>query len=438
MKKSILCCLMACAVLVCAASVPKESLAVPSFAKQTGRPCSGCHTIWPRLNTTGREFKLLGYTEVADDYPRIDQDNLDLLRFGPPLAVSIISFPYQNTTGPNRSIVGSGGQTRLPDEFALYFAGRLTSNIGVFSTPHWLRSSGAFTLELVKMAAATRAGESNIIGIVAGKMDVAGADPYNTIRYTAFHTINSPAILSKTRASGDFFSFSDNANQGVVVNGKFFQTLYLALGGFRGDSGSAQVESDPIDVFGRAVFEYPLGEAIASIGGFVYDGKERYDHSFTQTSAPAGGGPVFTESISLNQYATKIRRTGFDLQYQLESDPHLIEVIGTYMAGRDTNVDQFTGAAASGTGTSEIKFTGYYAEASYFYQRMYGITLGYDHLKSDQDDTLNKKGPTLNVTYSPWLNTKFGLEFSEFDIIDPSTDTKAKERDTFLVVHLYF
>jgi hypothetical protein len=108
------------------------------------------------------------------------------------------------------------------------------------------------------------------------------------------------------------------------------------------------------------------------------------------------------------------------------------------MAGKDENVDQFVAAPPSGTGSSEIKFTGYYAEASYFYQRTYGVTVGYDHLKSDQDDTLNKKGPTINFTYSPWLNTKFGLEFSEFDITDPLTDTKAKERNTFLVVHLYF
>jgi hypothetical protein len=384
------------------------------------------------LNATGREFKLEGYTEVADEYPRIQQDNLDLLRYGPPLAVSIISFPYQKISGQE--------QTRIPDEFALYFAGRLTPNIGVFSTPHWLRDSGSFTLELVKLAAATRIGESNIVGVVVGKMDAAGADPYNTIRYTAFHTINTPAILSQTRAAGDFFQFFDNANEGIVLNGKFFQTVYAAIGGFRGDSTTAQVESDPVDVFGRLVFEYPVGgEAIASIGGFIYDGKERYDHSYTQQVAPVGGGVVQPVTIPLNEYRTRIKRYGLDFQYQLESDPHLLEAVATYMVGQDkgvdiygSSIDPFSPAPPVVPG-QEIKFTGLYAEVSYFYQRMYGITLGYDHLKSEQDDSLDKRGPTINFTYSPWLNTKFGLEFSKFDLANGM-----KERDTHVIVHLYF
>jgi hypothetical protein len=414
--KTVLClCIIVAVTAVFAGIAPEKASAVPSFAKQTGRPCSGCHTIWPRLNATGREFKLQGYTEVADDYPRIEQDNLDLLRYGPPLAVSIISFPYQKITGQR-------DQTRIPEEFALYFAGRVTPNIGVFATPHWLRETGQFTLELVKMSAATRIGESNIVGIVVGKMDVAGADPYNTIRYTAFHTINTPALLSQKRANGDFFKFFDNANEGVVLNGKFFQTVYAAVGGFRGDGSAAQVESDPIDVFGRLVFEYPVfGVSIASLGGFYYGGKEGYNHDAT---AP---------DITIPEYYTRIQRYGVDFQWQLESDPHTIDAVAVYMQGQDRGVDQIGIPTPFPDPGAQIKFKGMYAELSYFYQRMYGMTLGYDYMNSEQDNSLNKQGPTINFTYSPWMNTKFGLEFSKFDHANG-----IKERDTNLLVHLYF
>ena len=34
--------------------------AVPSFARQTGLPCSGCHYNPPELTAAGRNFKLLG------------------------------------------------------------------------------------------------------------------------------------------------------------------------------------------------------------------------------------------------------------------------------------------------------------------------------------------------------------------------------------------
>lgn len=403
MKRSIIICLVAVAIIVCGLTAPQESLAVPSFAKQTGRPCSGCHTVWPRLNATGREFKLQGYTEVADDYPRIQQDNLDLLRYGPAISLGLSSFLYSKDQFSDQKNT-TMAETSVPDEAAFYFAGRMTPNIGTFTEFHWERATKTFGLELVKISAATRVGSSTTLGVVVGKMDVAGADPYNTIRYTAFHTVNTPAVFTQIRGmSGayqpDFFSFSDPENMGIVVNGKFFQTLYAAAGAFRGDGGAYHTESDPIDRFYRLAYEYPLGESIVSLGGFYYDGKERYDH--------VDAFPALD-----NVYLTRVKRQGLDLQWQTESTPNLVDIVAVYMQGKDTNVDKIPGLAFSGP--PEVKFTSWYAEASYFYERMYGITLGYDYFKSDEDPTLDKKGPTINVTYSPWLNTKLALEYSSF------------------------
>lgn len=41
---------------------PQPAAAIPSFAMQTGQPCSACHTAFPELTPFGREFKLSGYT----------------------------------------------------------------------------------------------------------------------------------------------------------------------------------------------------------------------------------------------------------------------------------------------------------------------------------------------------------------------------------------
>src|SRR5208337_1885085 len=43
------------------------AMALPSYARQTGLPCSGCHTTPPELNNGGRLFKLLGYTDRAQN-----------------------------------------------------------------------------------------------------------------------------------------------------------------------------------------------------------------------------------------------------------------------------------------------------------------------------------------------------------------------------------
>ena len=44
-----------------------RAAAVPSYARQTGLPCSGCHTTPPELNAAGRRFKLLGYVDRGED-----------------------------------------------------------------------------------------------------------------------------------------------------------------------------------------------------------------------------------------------------------------------------------------------------------------------------------------------------------------------------------
>ncbi|HEY5238388.1 MAG TPA: hypothetical protein VIJ62_08425, partial [Rhizomicrobium sp.] len=43
--------------------------AVPSFAQQTGMPCTACHVggFGPQLTPLGRQFKLDGYTMRAGD-----------------------------------------------------------------------------------------------------------------------------------------------------------------------------------------------------------------------------------------------------------------------------------------------------------------------------------------------------------------------------------
>src|ERR1700690_1319859 len=68
-----------------AALNPSKVEAVPSYARQTGLACRGCHYPPPELNPAGRRFKLLGYTDRGDDTKTVKADGgkkrapLDLL-----------------------------------------------------------------------------------------------------------------------------------------------------------------------------------------------------------------------------------------------------------------------------------------------------------------------------------------------------------------------
>ena len=53
---------------------PPPVQAVPSYARQTGLACSGCHYTPPELNPAGRRFKLTGYVDRADETKVIKTD----------------------------------------------------------------------------------------------------------------------------------------------------------------------------------------------------------------------------------------------------------------------------------------------------------------------------------------------------------------------------
>jgi len=208
------------------------------------------------------------------------------------------------------------------------------------------------------------------------------------------------------RSSGDFFAFGSTENVGIVLNGKFINNMiYAAAGGFRGHE-----TNDPWDFFGRLAFEYPLTYyAFLEVGGYLYDGKERYE------TAPGSGA----------FYESNVNRYGVDVSLQIDKVPHTVDIIGLYMKGKDEDLDNTPG--------NDVKFKGFYGEITYFYQRMYGVTVAYDYMSSDEDPSLDKKGPVFNVSYMPWLNTKIAFEYGVFNIEGDDNNEQYN-----LLVHLYF
>lgn len=44
-----------------------EAEALPSFARSTGQSCASCHTVWPMLNSMGRQYKEAGYVNEEEE-----------------------------------------------------------------------------------------------------------------------------------------------------------------------------------------------------------------------------------------------------------------------------------------------------------------------------------------------------------------------------------
>ena len=120
--------------LLLAALNPPRALGVPSYARQTGLACSGCHYAPPELNPAGRRFKLLGYVDRGDDTKVVTSEGskthaaLNLLA-ALPLSV-MLETSFTNTKSPQPGT--QNGNFEFPQDISLFLAGAWTSNVGSF------------------------------------------------------------------------------------------------------------------------------------------------------------------------------------------------------------------------------------------------------------------------------------------------------------------
>jgi hypothetical protein len=111
-----------------------SAMALPSYARQTGLPCSGCHTTPPELNAAGRQFKLLAYVDRAENRELITaaannrHAGLNLLASLPVSAFLETSLTSTQAPQPGTQ----DGNFEFPQDIALYLAGGWGDHLGSF------------------------------------------------------------------------------------------------------------------------------------------------------------------------------------------------------------------------------------------------------------------------------------------------------------------
>jgi hypothetical protein len=134
-------------ILLFAALNPPNVLAVPSYARQTGLACSGCHYAPPELNPAGRRFKLLGYVDRGDDTKVVKAEGgkksaaLDLLASLPLSVMFEASFTATKSPTP----LTQNGNLQVPQDMSLFLSGAWTNHIGSFLQVTYETQSDHFT-----------------------------------------------------------------------------------------------------------------------------------------------------------------------------------------------------------------------------------------------------------------------------------------------------
>ena len=273
---------------------PLAAQAVPSFARQTGMSCAMCHTVFPQLTPYGRMFKLQGYTTAAGMFaePNEQSKNLSEVTSAPLAAMIQVSYGTQKNPGGNTP----KDNAAFPDQFSLFYAGRISDHMGAF-VQATLDSTGSFGMDNADIRAAnsttTADGKQVIYGVSLNNAPSVTDIVNTTPVWAAVPSASPDAVSGGNPAPGPVLLGSDNVNQqtmGIVGYAMYDNTWYGAVGAYHNTTAlSAPGTAGPKGwaPYLRAVYQKDNGTNNYDIGAIMMTGDATTDTSNTSLPTSA-------------------------------------------------------------------------------------------------------------------------------------------------------
>jgi hypothetical protein len=401
--------------------VPQSASAVPSYARQTGLACEACHTVFPQLTPFGRVFKASGYTLFntlkVEDINKLKQSTLSLSDMPPISAMVMASTSFAAKANDTDS---SKASTDLPQQLSLFYAGRIADNVGAFIQLTYDDQGGSFGIDNtdIRFADVANFEGHNLIYGVSLNNNPTVQDLWNTAPAWGQPFIASPALQSPatiTQIEGNFaqgvaglsaYGFMDESFYAEF--GVYRSALQGASVAFSGSSNNNVISG--VAPYWRAAYEHDWGKNSWEIGTMGLYAE------LDNPTTPAGNAI----NVSLQNAPTdKFLDAGLDSEYEYIDDDDQLSVDARWIHENQTLDASFAAGLASNH-SDELDSVS--LNASYFWRRKFGGTLGFFNLSGSQDPLYygNFKGNSnstwglAEVDYVPWLNIKLGLQYTAY------------------------
>ncbi len=389
-----------------------RSYAVPSFSRQTGVTCASCHTVFPQLTPFGRNFKLNGYTMIADTQGQTK--HLEEGSFPPVSAMVQSSYAAAKTEVPGTQ----NGNALLPDELSLFYAGRISANLGAFIQLTYDGVDDHFTMDNMDIRFARAAGPSlpNITYGLTLNNDPTVSDLWNSTPawsypYASSEVTPAPAaaaridggLAQQVAGLGGYLSWNDM----VYVEGSMYRSFQIGA--------DVPPTADDEDVvkgvapYWRLALSRQKGEHNVMLGTY----------GIRAQLYPGGGEPL---GGATNDFTD----TGIDAQYQWLHDTHTVTLHSTWLREKQDWDAAF--AVQEAGATSDLLKT-FRIDGTYYYGRFIGGSLAYFTIWGDRDAVLyapseidgsrtgkpDSRGFIAELDFVPWYNTKLSIHYTVYN-----------------------
>ena len=405
--------------------VPHLARAVPSFALQTGQPCTSCHigAYGPQLTAFGRAFKIGGYTQTGGDG----------WQSAIPVSLMLLGS-YSNTSkgqgAPASNNYGDNGNFAM-DQISVFLAGRINDYAGgmVQATFDGIGSAGYLDNTDLKLTAPFDLKNAELrVG-----MDVNNGptvqDPYNSTYAWGYPYVSSalvPTPAAQTLLSGG--GLIGNAI-GVTAYAWYDRSLYLEAGLYNTygprllamtGSGYGPGATENPAPYLRAAYEWNWNGQSAHVGGIFL-------HSNVN---PATGNFTSTGSLGHDGYTD----FAVDGGYQYIGDgTHVFTALGIFdHEDQSLNGSFNAGASSQPANTLDQART----SLTYYYQQTYGATVAWQNTTGTANPVIYAPAPLtgsangkpnsnafiFEADYvpfgkadswgAPWVNLKLGAQYT--------------------------
>jgi len=406
-----------------------ETKAMPSFSRQTGQPCSSCHTqsFGPNLTKFGRDFKLGGYTMGGGSGTASKL---------PPISAMIMgSFTNtQKDQDPGTLEPGFNKNNNFTfDEASLFYAGRIYGQLGAFIQGTYNGYEDILEMDNSDIRYADQLDVFNLpvtYGLSFNN-NPGVQDLWNTTGVWGFPYTGSgvqPGVGSSPLLEGALGSQAGGVTAYTMIN----NLLYLEAGAYGSFSSNFQ----------RA-FGIPRADRVALDGPAPY-WRAALQHDWNGHYFALGhygmSADVCVER-NCNAGTDKYTDLGVDATYQyLANTKHIFEVKTSYLYE-----DQKLTASGANLLANNTYLTSYKFNAAYTFDQTYGITFGYNKINGSHAADFSRPNSeyyTAELVYvpfgksgsllSPWLNLRTSLQYIGYSQAN-GTGAAAQNNNTFMI-----
>jgi hypothetical protein len=402
--------------LVSGMAAPTHTLAVPSFASQTGKPCSQCHVLsfGPALTAYGRQFKLNAYT-------------FDGGKQFMPFALFVQGGYSHTQSAPTAPLAPhfSANDNVSVDQVSLFVATRITDHLGVFVQSTYSGEKRHYNWDNTDIRYArpvTLFGTDAILGVSVNNNPTV-QDLWTSTPAWSFPYITSPLVPSPG-ANPLIFGALAQVVAGATGYTMIHDRVYLEAGAYRGlsdrwlnDVGlypANNVHMNGAAPYWRAVYQLPKDPHYFSLGTFGMDVKVQPDRTVPDINR-------FTD-------------IGVDATYQYTPDgPNAVLATASIIHERQDLTATFN---AGGSDHSKGHLNAFRMDASYMYAQTYSAGFGLFDITSGTDLTYygnltgsiygkaDTRGYIVQLEYvpfgkaqswaNPWVNVRLGVQYTGY------------------------